>query len=70
MDPLGNTFARCRANQNREQNAIILSQNSQTTDVGYNSSVVATAAADLVVEQIMQETNLQNQRHRAKNTNT
>ena len=70
MDPLGNTFARRRANQNREQNAIILSQNSQTTDVGYNSSVAATAAADLVVEQIMQETNLQNQRHRAKNTNT
>ena len=76
MYPFRAHSGRGQAYQANKQNVIVLSQNGQNlqnrqnaTSTTTDSSVAASAAADLVVAQIMQETDVQNQHFHAKNTN-
>lgn len=76
MYPFKARSGRGQAYQANKQNAIVLSQNGQNlqnppnaSSTTTNISIAASAAADLVIAQIMQETDVHNQRFRAKNTN-
>lgn len=70
MFPFNPRFTRGHGNQNTQQNSIVLSQNAQRPNAENNTSLAAAAAVDLIVDQIMVDTDVQNQRFRAKNTNT